>query len=66
MTESSVRTISERTGRSIDEARAVLAAKQPNGRLVTVEEVADAVWLCVTNAAMNGQGIAVDGGGVQS
>jgi NAD(P)-dependent dehydrogenase (short-subunit alcohol dehydrogenase family) len=66
MTESSVRTISERTSRSIDEVRAILAAKQPNGRLVTVEEVADAVWLCVTNAAMNGQGITVDGGGVQS
>jgi hypothetical protein len=33
---------------------------------VSVEEVADTVWLCVTNAALNGQGINVDGGGVQS
>jgi NAD(P)-dependent dehydrogenase (short-subunit alcohol dehydrogenase family) len=66
MTDRTVAGISERTGRTLGEARAVLAQKQPNGRLVTVEEVADAVWLCVTNAALNGQGINVDGGGVQS
>ena len=35
---------------------------QPIGRLVTVEEVASAVMLCVDNAAVNGQGINVDGG----
>jgi NAD(P)-dependent dehydrogenase (short-subunit alcohol dehydrogenase family) len=39
---------------------------QPIGRLVTVEEVASAVMLCVDNAAINGQGINVDGGSVQS
>jgi NAD(P)-dependent dehydrogenase (short-subunit alcohol dehydrogenase family) len=66
MTDRTVAGISDRTGRTLDEARAVLAQKQPNGRLVTPEEVADAVWLCVTNAALNGQGINVDGGGVQS
>ena len=37
----------------------------PNGRLVTVDEVVDAVWLCVTNPALNGQGITIDGGRVQ-
>lgn len=66
MTERTVAAIVEKTGRTTSQARAVLAAKQPNGRLVTVDEVADAVWLCVTNAALNGQGINVDGGGVQS
>jgi NAD(P)-dependent dehydrogenase (short-subunit alcohol dehydrogenase family) len=66
MTEQTVATIAEKTGRTSDEARAALAAKQPNRRLVTVDEVADAVWLCVTNAALNGQGITLDGGGVQS
>jgi NAD(P)-dependent dehydrogenase (short-subunit alcohol dehydrogenase family) len=66
MTDRTVAGIADRTGRSLKEARAALEAKQPNGRLVSVEEVADTVWLCVTNAALNGQGINVDGGGVQS
>jgi NAD(P)-dependent dehydrogenase (short-subunit alcohol dehydrogenase family) len=66
MTERTVAAIADRTGRTREEAYATLAAKQPNGRLVTVDEVADAVWMCMTNAALNGQGIIVDGGGVQS
>jgi NAD(P)-dependent dehydrogenase (short-subunit alcohol dehydrogenase family) len=66
MTERTVAAIADRTGRTPEEAAAVLAAKQPNGRLVTVDEVTDAVWLCLTNAALNGQGITVDGGGLQS
>jgi NAD(P)-dependent dehydrogenase (short-subunit alcohol dehydrogenase family) len=66
MTEQTIAGIAEKTGRTPAEARAVLEKKQPNGRLVTVDEVADAVWLCVTNAALNGQGINIDGGGVQS
>ncbi|GIH18474.1 SDR family NAD(P)-dependent oxidoreductase [Rugosimonospora africana] len=66
MTDQTVAAIADRTGRTPAQARAALAAKQPNGRLVTVDEVAGAVWLCVTNAALNGQGINVDGGGVQS
>ena len=66
MTEGTVAAIAERTGRTTEQARAVLEAKQANGRLVTVDEVADAIWLCVTNAALNGQGITIDGGGPQS
>ncbi|HMG28796.1 MAG TPA: SDR family NAD(P)-dependent oxidoreductase [Jiangellaceae bacterium] len=66
MTDGSVETIVARTGRTPDEARAILAAKQPIGRLVTVEEVADAVEFCVANPAVTGQGINVDGGAVQS
>jgi hypothetical protein len=34
--------------------------------LITPEEVADAVDLCVRSAAITGQGINVDGGAVQS
>jgi NAD(P)-dependent dehydrogenase (short-subunit alcohol dehydrogenase family) len=66
MTDRSVENIVATTGRSADEARAILAAKQPIGRLITVDEVADAVEFCVGNAAVTGQGIDVDGGAVQS
>ena len=66
MTDSSVEQIAARTGRSLDDARQVLARQQPNHRLVDPDEVARAVLLCVDNAAVNGQGINVDGGAVQS
>jgi NAD(P)-dependent dehydrogenase (short-subunit alcohol dehydrogenase family) len=66
MTDQSVAHIAAGTGRSEDEARDILAHMQPIGRLVTVEEVASAVLLCVDNAAVTGQGINVDGGAVQS
>jgi NAD(P)-dependent dehydrogenase (short-subunit alcohol dehydrogenase family) len=66
MTDESVASISAGTGRSVEEARAILAKMQPIGRLVTVEEVAAAVMMCVDNGAVNGQGINVDGGAVQS
>jgi NAD(P)-dependent dehydrogenase (short-subunit alcohol dehydrogenase family) len=66
MTDDSVSQIATRTGKSLDEARALLARRQPIGRLVTVEEVASAVMLCVDNGAINGQGLNVDGGAVQS
>jgi len=66
MTAQTIADIVERTGRSPEDVRAALEAKQPGGRLVTVDEVAEAVWACVTNGSINGQGINVDGGGVQS
>jgi NAD(P)-dependent dehydrogenase (short-subunit alcohol dehydrogenase family) len=66
MSERTTAAIARNTGRTMGQARAWLEAKQPHGRMVTVDEVADAIWLCVTNAALNGQGINVDGGGVQS
>jgi NAD(P)-dependent dehydrogenase (short-subunit alcohol dehydrogenase family) len=66
MTDGSVETIVARTGRTHDEARAILAAKQPIGRLITVDEVAGAVEFCIANPAVTGQGINVDGGAVQS
>jgi NAD(P)-dependent dehydrogenase (short-subunit alcohol dehydrogenase family) len=66
MTDGSVQAIVAATGRTLEQARAVLEAKQPIGRLVTEDEVTDAVELCVANAAMTGQGLNVDGGAVQS
>jgi NAD(P)-dependent dehydrogenase (short-subunit alcohol dehydrogenase family) len=66
MTDESVANIASGTGRSEHEARQILADMQPIGRLVTVDEVASTVMLCVDNAAINGQGINVDGGSVQS
>ncbi|HYD82145.1 MAG TPA: SDR family NAD(P)-dependent oxidoreductase [Paucimonas sp.] len=55
-----------KTERSAEEARAELAAKNPQKRLVQPEEVANAVaWLCLpASGAMNGQAIAVAGGEV--
>jgi NAD(P)-dependent dehydrogenase (short-subunit alcohol dehydrogenase family) len=61
-----VANIARKTGRSEQEARAELAAANPQGRLVRPEEVAHAVaMLCMPDAAaMNGQAIAVAGGEV--
>jgi NAD(P)-dependent dehydrogenase (short-subunit alcohol dehydrogenase family) len=66
MTDHTVAAISATTGRTEAQAREALERRQPIGRLVTVDEVADAVMLCVTNAAITGQGLNVDGGAVQS
>ena len=49
-----------------DEARDLLARRQPNHRLVDPGEVAQTILLCVENGAINGQGINIDGGAVQS
>jgi NAD(P)-dependent dehydrogenase (short-subunit alcohol dehydrogenase family) len=66
MTDETVADIAARSGRSPEEARAVLARRQPIGRLVDPAEVAEAVAFCVVNGAVTGQGINVDGGAVQS
>jgi NAD(P)-dependent dehydrogenase (short-subunit alcohol dehydrogenase family) len=66
MTDATVEGIVARTGRSTEEARAILEAKQPIGRLITPEEVAEAVMACVRNGGITGQGINVDGGALQS
>ncbi len=61
MTARSVATITAASGRSPEEARALLARANPAGRLVAPEEVAEAVsFLCRREAAaMTGQAIAV-------
>lgn len=66
MTDRTVSTISATTGRSEADARATLERRQPIGRLIDPDEVADAVLLCLASAAITGQGINVDGGAVQS
>lgn len=65
MTDATVTSIAAASGRSAQDARQVLQRKQPIGRLIETSEVADAVWFCVGNAAVTGQGINVDGGTVQ-
>ncbi len=62
----SIDNIMKKTGRSHAEAVAELAKHNPQGRLVTPAEVADAVlWLCGEGAgAITGQAIAVAGGEV--
>ena len=66
MTEATVAALADRTGRSPEDARATLARRQPIGRLIDPDEVAQAVRFCVANAGVTGQGINVDGGAVQS
>ncbi|CAN5314671.1 SDR family NAD(P)-dependent oxidoreductase [soil metagenome] len=66
MTDHTVASIQDKTGRDADAVRAILAAKQPTGRLVGPAEVAEAVWFCVASGSVTGQGINVDGGAVQS
>jgi NAD(P)-dependent dehydrogenase (short-subunit alcohol dehydrogenase family) len=68
MTERSVARISERTGRSTQEAEAALAESSPLGRLLEPDEVAFAVeFLAAPEAdAINGQALVLDGGGIQT
>ena len=66
MTAATIGNIVTRTGRTSDQARSALEARQPIGRLITPEEVAGAVWFCVASEAVTGQAINVDGGTVQS
>jgi NAD(P)-dependent dehydrogenase (short-subunit alcohol dehydrogenase family) len=66
--EKAVETIVAKTGRTREAARAELAKSNPQGRLVSSEEVADAVmWLASPGAgSINGQAIAVAGGEVMA
>jgi NAD(P)-dependent dehydrogenase (short-subunit alcohol dehydrogenase family) len=68
MTQRSIERIVHRTGRSTEEAATALAGASPLGRLLTVDEVADAVvWLASrAAAAINGQTLVLDGGGIQA
>jgi NAD(P)-dependent dehydrogenase (short-subunit alcohol dehydrogenase family) len=68
MTARSVANIVTRTGRTETEAESALAAAAPLGRLLEPEEVADAiVYLASAGAAaISGQALVIDGGGVQA
>jgi NAD(P)-dependent dehydrogenase (short-subunit alcohol dehydrogenase family) len=64
MTERTIATISEKTGRTKEAARSALEAQSPQGRLFRVDEVAHVVsMLCSADAGgINGQAIAISGG----
>lgn len=66
MTDRSVATIMAKTGRSAAEARAALAATNPQKRLIAPAEVtAAALWLCGPGSeGVTGQAIAIAGGEV--
>jgi NAD(P)-dependent dehydrogenase (short-subunit alcohol dehydrogenase family) len=61
-----IKTIMTKTGRSHEEAASAFTKNNPQGRLITPEEVADAVlWLASPGAgSINGQAIAIAGGEV--
>jgi NAD(P)-dependent dehydrogenase (short-subunit alcohol dehydrogenase family) len=66
MLRAAIDNVSRATGRSLEEARAILARQSPRGAFVTPREVADAVlWLCSPDAsAVTGQAIPVAAGEV--
>lgn len=68
MTDQTISNITARARMSPPEARAVLERMNPQGRLITVEEVAAIVAFLVSNEArgISGQAVNIDGGAVQS
>jgi NAD(P)-dependent dehydrogenase (short-subunit alcohol dehydrogenase family) len=68
MTQTSIDNIVRRTGLSEEEARAALEKTNPQGRLITPEEVAWVVLFLAQESSkgITGQAINVDGGGVMS
>jgi len=64
MLQESVQRIIEKTGRTVEQARASLAATNPQGRFIQPQEVAAAVlWLCGDAAAsITGQTLSLSGG----
>jgi 3-hydroxybutyrate dehydrogenase len=67
MTTRGVEKITQKTGRSAEEAMAAIKKMSPQDRLVTSEEVAALALLLASEAggAINGQAINIDGGAVQ-
>jgi NAD(P)-dependent dehydrogenase (short-subunit alcohol dehydrogenase family) len=67
MTTRSIARIVDRTGRSEQEAQRALAEASPLGRLLEPDEVAAAVFYLASPeaAAVNGQTLILDGGGIQ-
>jgi NAD(P)-dependent dehydrogenase (short-subunit alcohol dehydrogenase family) len=68
MTATTVRRIAASTGRSEEDSERVVADMSPLGRLLEPEEVAFAVAFLAAPeaAAINGQTIVLDGGGLQT
>ena len=68
MTDRSIATIVARTGRTPQQAEEALAAASPLGRLLEPGEVAEAIVFLASPAAaaISGQAVVIDGGGVQA
>jgi 3-hydroxybutyrate dehydrogenase len=66
MTDDTVANVAAVSGRDAADVRALLAGKQPIGRLIAPEEVAEAVSFCLRMPGMTGQAIVIDGGAVQA
>jgi NAD(P)-dependent dehydrogenase (short-subunit alcohol dehydrogenase family) len=68
LTERAIARIVEATGRSEAESQQALARQSPLERLLEPDEVADAVVFLASDAAaaINGQALVIDGGGIQA
>lgn len=68
MTATTISRITESTGRSEEDSEQMIARMSPLGRLLEPEEVAFAVTFLAAReaAAVNGQTIVLDGGGIQA
>lgn len=66
MTDQVIMDIANRRKWTVEQARSSLTKRQPIKRLIAPDEVANLIMVCVDNPAINGQGINVDGGAVQS
>jgi NAD(P)-dependent dehydrogenase (short-subunit alcohol dehydrogenase family) len=68
MTRRTIANIVEKTGRTAEDAEAALEAMTPLGRLLEPDEVAAAVVFLASPeaAAINGQALVLDGGGLQA
>ena len=66
MTDRTVESLAATTGRTRNEAREMLERRNPQRRLVSPDEVADAVaWLCLpASQSITGQAISISGGEV--
>jgi NAD(P)-dependent dehydrogenase (short-subunit alcohol dehydrogenase family) len=66
MTDATIANLAQATSRTPAEARALLEQRNPQRRLVSPEEVADAVgWLCLpASQSITGQAISISGGEV--
>jgi NAD(P)-dependent dehydrogenase (short-subunit alcohol dehydrogenase family) len=68
LTERAIARIVEHTGRSPEESEAALAAASPLGRLLEPGEVAEVIVFLASDAAaaIHGQSLVIDGGGIQT
>ena len=68
MTETTIKNIVRKTGRTAEDARAAILATMPEGRFIQPEEVAQAVLRLAADASgtINGQAVVLDGGAART